>query len=92
MLENNFVNEKLDIENIEVLFDYFQMFFGCVDLVEYNRIVLKCFVNIIFVEILLKVRFVMIRLFIRRIIEGMKCDSWCWIFENNKRFNRFYME
>ncbi|XP_068729641.1 uncharacterized protein [Montipora capricornis] len=92
MLENNPVNEKPDIENTEALPDHPQILPGCVDLAEYNRIVSQCSVNTIAVETLPKARFVMIRSSIRRIIEGMKCDSWCWTLENNKRLNRLYME
>ena len=91
LLENTPGSTKPDVQNSGALSDS-QSPPGCVDFEEYNRIVSQCAANTISVETLPKARFFMIRASTQGIIEGMKCGSWYWSHENNKRFSRIYHE
>lgn len=68
------------------------MLVGCVDFVIYNYILIKCSLNLICKEDLFRVRFLMIRFDVRRIVEGMKFNVWCFIVFCNKRLNRVFGE
>lgn len=63
------------------------LFVGGVDVVMYNYILNKCFVNMIGMEELIYVCFVMIKLDFRWIIEVMKFDVWCLNMKINRSLN-----